>query len=67
MGALGLTIAAASEIPRLLRDLLSHADHYRLRTRAHADACAHAHSGLQVLAGLGVNAVADIAGERATT
>jgi len=67
MGALGLTIAAASELPRLLRDLLDHAEHYRLRTRTHAGACAHAHSGSQVLAGLGVNAVADIAGERATT
>ena len=67
MGALGLTFAATSEIPRLLRDLLQHAAHYRSRAGAHAGACAGAHSGSQVLAGLGVQAVAEIAAPRATT
>ena len=67
LGALGLTFAATNEIPRLLRDLLHHAAHYRSRARAHADACAKAHSGAQVLAGLGMNAVAEIAAPRATT
>jgi len=67
MGALGLSFAATGEIPRLLRDLLHHAEHYRSRARAHAGACAEAHSGSQVLAGLGIKAVAEIAAPRATT
>jgi hypothetical protein len=67
MGALGLAFAATDEIPRLLRDLLHHAEHYRSSARAHAGACARAHSGSQVLAGLGIKAVAEIAAPRATT
>ena len=67
MGALGLTVAAASEIPRLLQDVLEHAGHYRHCARTHAAACARAHSGFQVLAGLGVRAAPSIAAEPPTT
>jgi hypothetical protein len=63
LGALGLTIAAGSEIPRLLEELLEHIGHYRQAVRAHAAACAQAHSGMQVLAGLG----ARIAGRAVST
>jgi len=63
LGALGLTIAAGSEVPRLLDELLRHIAHYRQSVRAHAAPCAQAHSGLQVLAGLG----ARIAGGTGTT
>ena len=61
LGALGLTIAEAREIPRLLQELLEHFDHYRQRTRAHAAAFAEAHSGNQVLAGLQARATTRIA------
>jgi hypothetical protein len=67
MGALGLTIAAPGEIPRLLRDVLEHFEHYRRATREHAGECARLHSGRQVLEGLGALGGADIAAERSTT
>ena len=63
LGALGLTIAEAREIPRLLQELLEHFDHYRQRTRAHAAAFAEAHSGNQVLAGLQARATTSLPGE----
>ena len=44
MGALGLTIAAGSEVPRLLQELLENCGHYRTHVAAHAAACADAHS-----------------------
>lgn len=52
MGALGLTIASGSEVPRLLRDVLEHCSHYRARVAAHAASCAQAHSGSAVIAAL---------------
>ncbi len=67
MGALGLTIAAGSEVPRLLRDVLEHCDHYRARVIAHAASCARAHSGLAVIAGLSAHAAPSIAEPLATT
>ncbi len=67
MGALGLTIAAPDEIPRLLQDVLEHAGHYRRLVREQALACARAHSGQQVLADLGAPAAPDIAREVPTT
>ena len=67
MGALGLTIAAPSEIPRVLRDVLEHADHYRRCAREQAAECARLHSGPQVLAGLDALGGADVAAERPTT
>ena len=63
MGALGLTIAAPGEIPRLLRDLLEHADHYRRCAREHAPECARQHSGQQVLAGLDALGSSDVAAD----
>ena len=67
MGALGLTIAASSEVPRLLQEVLEHCAHYRQRVAAHAAQFATAHSGLQVLAGLGVRVAPNIAEPSATT
>jgi hypothetical protein len=67
MGALGLTIAASSEVPRLLREILEHCVHYRQRAVAHASECARQHSGHAVLAGLGVRAAPSIAEPSATT
>jgi hypothetical protein len=67
MGALGLTIAASSEVPRLLREMLEHCAHYRQCAVAHAAECARQHSGHAVLAGLGVHAAASIAEPSATT
>ena len=67
MGALGLTIAAPSEIPRLLRDVLEHAAHYRRCAREQAAECARLHSGQQVLAGLDALGGTDVAAERPTT
>ena len=67
MGALGLTIAAGAEVPRLLRDVLEHCGHYRARVAAHAANCAQAHSGIAVLAGLGVRVAPSIAEPSATT
>ena len=67
MGALGLTIAAGSEVPRLLRDVLEHCDHYRARVIAHAAGCARAHSGFAVIAGLSGARRASIAEPSATT
>jgi hypothetical protein len=67
MGALGLTIAASSEVPRLLRDVLEHCGHYRARVVAYAASCAHAHSGSAVIAGLGVRAAPRIAEPSPTT
>ncbi len=52
MGALGLTIAAGTEVPRLLQDVLEHCGHYRARVAAHSANCAQAHSGGAVIAGL---------------
>lgn len=57
MGALGLTIAAGTEVPRLLQDVLEHCGHYRARVAAHAADCAQAHSGAAVIAGLTVPSV----------
>jgi hypothetical protein len=67
MGALGLTIAAPAEIPRLLQDVLEHSSHYRRLVREQSADCARAHSGAQVLADLGAPGAANIAGERPTT
>jgi hypothetical protein len=67
MGALGLTIAASTEVPRLLRDVLEHCAHYRARVAAHAKSCAEAHSGTAVLAGLGARVAPSIAEPAATT
>lgn len=67
MGALGLTIAASTEVPRLLREVLEHCTHYRQRVVAHAAECARVHSGLQVLVGLGAHADPSIAEPSATT
>jgi hypothetical protein len=67
MGALGLAFAAPEEIPRLLRDLLEHADHYRRQARAHAPECARLHSGARVLAGLDAPGAPDVAVEGPTT
>jgi hypothetical protein len=67
MGALGLTIATGSEVPRLLRDVLEHCDHYRARVIAHAESCARAHSGFAVIAALGARAAPNIAEPSATT
>ncbi len=67
MGALGLTIAAGGEVPRLLRDVLEHCDHYRARVIAHAAGCARAHSGFAVIAGLRERAARGIAEPSATT
>ncbi len=67
MGALGLTIAASSEVPRLLQDVLEHHAHYRGSARAHSEDCRAAHSGLAVLAGLGARTAPGIAEPLATT
>jgi len=67
MGALGLTIAAGTEVPRLLRDVLDHCGHYRTRVAAHAADCARAHSGIAVLEGLGARVAPSIAEPSATT
>ncbi len=67
MGALGVTIASGSEVPRLLRELLEHCVHYRERATAHAAECARQHSGHAVLAGLGVRVAPSIAEPSATT
>ncbi len=67
MGALGLTVAAGTEVPRLMQDLLEHCGHYRARVTAHAASCARAHSGSAVLAGLGAHAAPVIAEASPTT
>jgi hypothetical protein len=67
MGALGLTIAAGSEVPRLLRDVLENCDHYRARVIAHAASCARAHSGFAVIAELSARAAPSIAEPPTTT
>ena len=67
MGALGLTIAASSEVPRLLQEVLEHRDHYHECALAHAASCAQSHSGLAVLSGLGARAIPSIAAAQSTT
>jgi len=67
MGALGLTIAASSEVPRLLEEILRHSAHYRERAISHAADCARLHSGRAVLSGLGVRAPDGIAEPSVTT
>jgi len=67
MGALGLTIAAGTEVPRLLRDVLEHWAHYRARVAAHAADCAQMHSGAAVLAGLDARLAPSIAEPSPTT
>lgn len=67
MGALGLTVAAGTEVPRLLQDVLEHCSHYHAYVAAHAAGCALAHSGAAVIAGLGAHAGVVIAEPSATT
>lgn len=67
MGALGLTIAAAAEVPRLLRDVLEHCALYRARVAAQVASCARAHSGAAVLAALRARHPPSIAEPTATT
>jgi hypothetical protein len=67
MGALGLTIAAGSEVPRLLQEILENCGHYREHAMRHAAQCARQHSGSAVLAGLGASAVPGIAEPSVTT
>jgi hypothetical protein len=67
MGALGLTIAASSEVPRLLEEILRHSAHYRERAISQAADCARLHSGRAVLSGLSVRAPGGIAELSVTT
>jgi hypothetical protein len=67
MGALGLTIAASSEVPRLLREVLENSGHYSGHVVAHAAICARAHSGSAVLAALGARLARSIAEPSGTT
>jgi len=52
LGATGLTIAADEQLPRLLRDVMDHIDHYQSYARAAAPDCAAKHSAASIVAAL---------------